>query len=119
MSGPISQGAKYDARPATHAAENLADDLAEGVKKERNRRLLAVAERVQRARLERYAGTSVRAFVESVSERDARILLGRTVHGVPVSFPGEEDFVGRTVELTIDETTAYGMAGRALEPAGR
>jgi tRNA A37 methylthiotransferase MiaB len=89
------------------------------VKKDRNRRLLALAERVQRTRLERYAGTSVRAFVESTSERDPRVLLGRTVHGVPVSFRGAAELVGTTVELAIDETTAYGMAGRVPEPVGR
>ncbi|TDJ69871.1 MAG: tRNA (N6-isopentenyl adenosine(37)-C2)-methylthiotransferase MiaB [Planctomycetota bacterium] len=110
---------KYDPRPATHAAERLDDDLDVSVKKARNRRLLAVAERVQRTRLARYAGTSVRAFVESTSERDPRVLLGRTIHGVPVSFRGAQELVGTTIQLAIDETTAYGLAGRAPELAGR
>ena len=89
---------KYDPRPTTHAAERLVDDLAESVKKDRNRRLLALAERVQAA---------------------IAVLRGRTVHGVPVSFRGEEALVGTMVELAIDGTTAYGMAGRVPEPVGR
>jgi tRNA-2-methylthio-N6-dimethylallyladenosine synthase len=103
---------KYDPRPATAADEKLHDDIATAVKKERNQRLLAIAEKVQRKRFEAYRGQTVKAFVESVSERDERVLLGRTVHGLPVSFEGPEALVGTNLELEIAETTAYGMAGR-------
>jgi len=107
---------KYDPRPATAADEKLPDDVLAAVKKERNQRLLAVAEKVQRKRFERYRGERVKAFVESVSERDTRILLGRTVSGLPVSFEGAEGLVGSSVELAIAETTAYGMAGKLVGP---
>ena len=45
-------------------------------------------------------------------ERDERILLGKTPWGMPVSFEGAAELVGRHASVTIDETTAYGMAGR-------
>ena len=67
---------KYDPRPGTKA-DGLEDDVAEAVKRERHRALLDVAERVQRKRFERHVGTTVEAWIESVSERDARVLLGR------------------------------------------
>ena len=110
----------YDPRPDTAAADKLADDVAAEVKKERHQRLLAQAERVQHARLARYRETNVRAFVASQSERDPGILLGHTTHGLPISLRGPAEQVGRTLELRVTETTAFGMGGTAVlgaEPA--
>lgn len=106
---------KYDPRPKTRADERLEDDIPEAVKKERNQRLLRAAERAQRARFERYRGQEVEVFVESVSERDATTLLGRTLHGMPVSFPAADEasaeaLLGTRQRVTVAETTAYGMA---------
>ena len=114
----VSYVFKYDPRPGTRAGEGWPDDVPGEVKKERNARLLALAERVQRARFARRIGAPAEALVESVSRRDGRILHGRTPHGMPVSFRGDAGLVGRSVELVIDEATAFGMAGR-LEPAPR
>ncbi|MEZ6005708.1 MAG: tRNA (N6-isopentenyl adenosine(37)-C2)-methylthiotransferase MiaB [Planctomycetota bacterium] len=107
---------KYDPRPGTRADEERADDVPEAVKKERNQRLLAVAERVQRQRFARYQGQAVRAMVESVSERDPRILLGRTLQGMPVSFEGPESLVGTLADLEVGETTAFGMGATWVRP---
>ncbi len=100
---------KYSPRPNTRAAERYDDDVPEDTKKARHKRLLEVAERTQRARLQRHCGHEVDAFIESVAERDGRILLGRTRHGLPVSLQGPAELVGTTVRLRIEETTAYGM----------
>jgi len=102
---------KYDPRPGTSAEDRLADDVATGLKKERNQRLLECAERVQRRRLESYRGQTVRAMIESVSERDARVLLGRTIHGLPISFDGDASHVGHMIDLRVAQSTAYGMSG--------
>jgi len=101
---------KYSPRPNTRAAERYEDDVPEETKKLRHKRLLEVAERTQRARLERYRGQELRVFIESVSERDGRVLLGRTHHGLPVSLQGPPTLVGTSVTVQIQETTAYGMA---------
>jgi tRNA-2-methylthio-N6-dimethylallyladenosine synthase len=101
---------QYDPRPGTTAAERLSDDVPAEVKKERHQRLLAAAERVQRARLARHQGRLTRAFIESVGERDARVLLGHTVHGLPCSLQAGAELVGRMVELAVEQTTAFGMA---------
>ena len=69
---------KYDPRPGTSSGDRLANDVPEALKKERNQRLLAVAERVQRERFAAWIGRPADVFVESVSERDPRVLLGRT-----------------------------------------
>ncbi len=103
---------KYDPRPSTKANEKHANDVPESLKKERNQRLLRVAERTQRLRLDRYRGEKVPVFVESLSERDEGMLLGKTPWGMGVSFVGGPELVGMHVHALIDETTAYGMAGR-------
>ena len=51
-------------------------------------------------------------FVESLSERDPRVLLGRTVHGLPISFEGGSELVGTLCQPLVEGATAYGMAGR-------
>jgi tRNA-2-methylthio-N6-dimethylallyladenosine synthase len=102
---------KYDPRPGTSAAERLGDDVAEDVKKERNRRFLRASEEVALARISRHVGAVPRVFVEAAGERDPGTLLGRTIHGLPVSFPGDAELVGREVEVAIDGASAYGLSG--------
>lgn len=107
---------KYDPRPGTKA-DDRPDDVPTQLKKERHRRLMDVAERVQRARYESWIGRDTRVFVESVSERDERVLLGRSIHGMAVSLRGPESLVGTMADVTVEEATAYGMGGRLAESA--
>ena len=99
---------KYDPRPGTKA-DGLEDDVPEDLKKARHRALLDIAEKVQRERLKAYVGTTVEALIESVSGRDPRMLLGRTIFGMPFSVKGDADQVGKVRRVTIDEASAYGM----------
>lgn len=108
---------KYDPRPGTRA-DDAPDDIADSVKKERNQRLLALSERVQRGRFEAQIGRTLPVFVESVSERDPRVLLGRSTTGMAVSLQGEASLVGSLHPVIIDEATAFGMAGRIAAPQG-
>jgi tRNA-2-methylthio-N6-dimethylallyladenosine synthase len=102
---------KYDPRPGTSAAARLADEVAEAVKKERNGRLLQASEGAALTRLSRRVGTVQRVFVESAGERETEVLLGRTIHGLPVSFAGGDGLVGGEVEVRIDGASAYGLSG--------
>ena len=102
---------KYDARPGTSAASEPADEVAEEVKKDRNRRLLAASESVALRRLSPRIGSVQRVFVESAGEPEGHSLLGRTIHGLTVSFDGPADLVGREVDLRIHGASAYGFAG--------
>ena len=105
---------KYDERPGTRAV-GYPDDIEVAVKKERHRLLMETAERVQRARFEGWRGRTARVFVESVSTRDDRIVLGRSVHGMPVSLPGDASLVGTYASVLLEECTAYGLSGRIAE----
>ncbi len=102
---------KYDARPTTAAAETLQDDVADEVKKDRNRRLLAKAEEIGLARMSAHVGAARDVFVESASDRYEGTLVGRTTHGLAVSFPGGAELLGTTVRVDVRGASAFGLSG--------
>lgn len=102
---------KYDPRPGTKSGEGLEDDVPDDVKKDRNRRFLEASDRVALGRLSKHVGSIRRTFVEGVRERAPGLLLGRTIHGMPVSFEGSAELVGGEVEVEITAATAHGLAG--------
>jgi len=102
---------KYDPRPGTDAAGQRADDVEPEIKKDRNARFLLASERVALGRLSSHVGTVRRVFVERRSEREAGVLLGRTSHGLPVSFGGGADLLGGEIDLRIEAASAFGLAG--------
>ncbi|MFT5288314.1 MAG: tRNA-2-methylthio-N6-dimethylallyladenosine synthase [Planctomycetota bacterium] len=102
---------QYSTRPGTVAAE-LEDDVSTATKKERNNRLLAVAERVGRRRLEAWIGRTVDVFVEEPHPKRDGVWRGRTFHSLPVSFSAEGIQPGDVVRITIGESSAFGMSGK-------
>jgi len=107
---------KYDPRPGTRSAEGE-DIVPTAVKKERNQRLLAAAERSGRIRHAAHVGTTRQVFVESASEKHPGDLRGKTEHGLPVSFAGEPELIGTVVPVEIREASAFGLGGRVAKPA--
>jgi tRNA-2-methylthio-N6-dimethylallyladenosine synthase len=102
---------KYDPRPTTHAAENLADDVPEDVKKARNQRLLRKGEEVGLARHGAHVGSIRATFVEGESDRAEGVLVGRTTHNLMVSFPGDKALIGSMVDVRIEGASGYGLTG--------
>jgi tRNA-2-methylthio-N6-dimethylallyladenosine synthase len=102
---------QYSPRPETHAADALQDDVPEATKRERNNRLLAVGERVSMARLREQLGREVPVFVEQAHEKHVGVLQARTYTGVALSFRGEPTLVGTHQRVTVEDCTAYGLAG--------
>ncbi len=104
---------KYDPRPGTRAAAG-ADSVPPEVKKDRNQRLLAAAERAGRVRHTAHVGATRRVFVEEPCERRAGVLKGRTEHGLAVSFEGDRELIGRSVDVHIESASAFGLAGELV-----
>jgi len=99
---------KYDGRPGTRA-DDLPDDVSVALKKERNNRLLAVAERVALSRMQNQLERELRVLVEE--ERKPGRLSGRTSHGLPCSFDGDAALVGTSVRVAAQSASAYGLSG--------
>jgi tRNA-2-methylthio-N6-dimethylallyladenosine synthase len=104
---------KYSPRPLTRAAA-LPDDVPEEVKRERNRRLLAVQERHSLAINQLRIGRRFEVLVEGPSPRNPRRLTGRTRANQIAVFPGGEELAGRLVTVEVLRATPLTLIGRAL-----
>ncbi len=104
---------KYSPRPGTKAAE-LPDDVPWVVKRERNRRLLAVQEAIMRRRNAAMVGRVLDVLVEGASPRDPANLIGRSRANHIVAFSGGPGPEGKTVSVRIVDATALTLFGKAL-----
>jgi tRNA-2-methylthio-N6-dimethylallyladenosine synthase len=113
---------KYSPRPGTKADELFADDVPEEVKKRRNNDLLAIQNAVSLADHRGRVGQTVEVLVEGPSKtalkhvaRTGPIqLTGRTPTDHIVVFEGNERLIGRTVQVTIEEATAFTLFGTVV-----
>src|SRR5262249_4193708 len=112
---------KYSARPGTKADEHSPDDVPEEVKKRRNNDLLAIQNKVSLADHLKQVGKTVEALVEGPSKtalKEGRTgpvqLTGRTRTDHIVVFEGNERLTGQTVQVAIEEATAFTLFGEVL-----
>jgi tRNA-2-methylthio-N6-dimethylallyladenosine synthase len=112
---------KYSPRPGTKGHELFADDVPEEVKKRRNNDLLAVQNQESLADHLSRIGQTVQVLVEGPSKTALKHegsgpvqLTGRTRTDHIAVFEGNERLVGRTVDVTIHEATAFTLFGRVV-----
>jgi tRNA-2-methylthio-N6-dimethylallyladenosine synthase len=118
---------KYSPRPGTKGHELFADDVPEEVKKRRNNDLLTIQGAVSLADHRRHVGRTVEVLVEGRSKSASkasggrepthdgpRQLTGRTMTDHIVVFDGNERLVGRTVQVAIEDATAFTLFGSVV-----
>ncbi len=113
---------KYSTRPGTKGHELYADDIPEEVKKRRNNDLLAIQNEVSLADHLSRIGQTVEVLVEGPSktalkqtnETGPRQLTGRTRTDHIVVFEGNERLTGQTVQVAIEEATAFTLFGTVV-----
>lgn len=104
---------KYSPRKYT-AALKMEDDVPEDVKSDRLQRLQGLQKQIQ-ARLNReMIGTTQEVLVESHSKRDEHSLSGRTPCNRIVNFAGNEQMLGKFVQVKIDGAGPNSLVGTAL-----
>ena len=118
---------KYSPRPGTWAAEHLADDVPDDVKRRRNRELLAVQAEVSLAHHRGQVARTVEVLVEGPSVRaakqaakptpEATQLVGRTRGDHIVHFTGSLRLVGQYVRVRVTDATALALLGERAEGA--
>jgi tRNA-2-methylthio-N6-dimethylallyladenosine synthase len=107
---------RYSRRPGTAAAD-MAGQIPEPIKAERNRRLLEVVNRVTAARAAALAGTTLEVLVDGVSRRNPGELAGRTRCNRVVNFDGQGRVrVGDVVHARVTEVLPHSLRA-ALIPA--
>jgi tRNA-2-methylthio-N6-dimethylallyladenosine synthase len=109
---------KYSARPGTKADDLFADDVPDEVKRRRNNDLLAVQNAASLADHRTKVGETVGVLVEGPSKKfDGASaggpvqLTGRTMTDHIVVFDGNDRLVGRTVNVHIEEASAFTLFG--------
>ena len=106
---------KYSPRKGTKAAEQMADDVPQSVKEERNRILLEdLAECSERANLP-FVGRTIEVLAEGVSKRNAARWCGRSdLNKLVVFEPDGLIRPGDLVPVRIDHATAMTLFGKLV-----
>jgi tRNA-2-methylthio-N6-dimethylallyladenosine synthase len=113
---------KYSPRPGTKADELHVDDVPEEVKKRRNNDLLAIQNAVSLADHRSRVGQTVEILVEGLSKAALKHadatgpvqLMGRTRTDHIVVFEGNERLIGQTVQVSVEEASAFTLFGRVV-----
>ena len=102
---------RYSRRPGTPAAA-LAEQVADDVKADRNRRVLEVAQRVAADRSARLTGRTMEVLVDGTSRRSAGELSGRTRCNRVVNFDGRGQVaVGDIVHVRVTDALPHSLRG--------
>lgn len=102
---------KYSPRPGTRAA-GWPDDVPDPVKRERNQRLLAAQQEMDRDRRAGMVGREVEVLVDGFSKADPTKLAGRTRQNDIVVFEGGAELIGALCRVRLEDSTALTLFGR-------
>jgi len=113
---------KYSVRPNTLASQRYADDVPASEKTARIVALQSLQREIQTGLHERLVGTTHEVLVDHTSRRHETEVAGRTTGNTIVNFPlpedddssGPEDWVGRTVRVTIRRAGPYSVWGEVV-----
>jgi tRNA-2-methylthio-N6-dimethylallyladenosine synthase len=107
---------RYSRRPGTPAA-TMPEQVSDDVKADRNRRLLAVVERVTGERSRSLAGRTMEVLVDGVSRRNPGELAGRTRCNRVVNFDGQGQVaVGDIVHVRVTDALPHSLRGTLATP---
>lgn len=103
---------KYSPRPGTASADEMVDDVADGVKQERNRVLLELQESHCIAHNQRQVGAVQEVLIEGVSPKVAERMTGRTAHHRIVHFDADDSsLVGCYMPVKITRALPHSLLG--------
>ena len=101
---------RYSPRRDTPAAE-MADQLDETIKEQRNHDLLEVVNESARQINERLVGRTLEVLCEGPSKTNPSRLMGRTRANKIVLFEGADDLIGALVDVRIERATGFSLYG--------
>lgn len=102
---------RYSKRRDTPAAE-MGEQLPDSVKEERNQDLLAVVDKLARAKAEALIGTRQQILCEGASKNNEERLMGRTPQNKIVIFEGDAArHTGQVFDVLIQRSTGFTLYG--------
>jgi tRNA-2-methylthio-N6-dimethylallyladenosine synthase len=105
---------KYSERPNTLAEKRMPDDVAEAEKTSRIVALQALQKQIQLEIHQAAVGQVVPVLVDAVSRKREWELSGRTTGNTIVNFPGDQAWVGRTIDVRVSEGWPNSLRGDAV-----
>ncbi len=103
----------YSPRTGTPAAKKEGQ-LTTEVKKDRLHRLIELQETISKKKNSEYKDKIVQVLVEGVSKNNDKIMSGRTRTNKLVNFPGNEDLIGKLVDVKITNPKSWTLEGELL-----
>lgn len=100
----------YSAREGTPAAK-MKDNISEEEKKERLQRLMDLQNKISRTKNEILVGKTFEVLVEGVSKNNPNILSGRTRTNKLVNFAGDQNLIGKLVDVRIIKGLTWSLNG--------
>ena len=109
---------RYSPRRDTPAAE-MADQIDESVKEQRNQDLLKLVDESARRINEHLVGRTLEVLCEGPSKTNQARLMGRTRTNKIVIFEDSDDLVGEIVDLEVERATGFSLYGRRVAASAR
>ncbi len=101
---------KYSQRRDTPAAE-MADQVPQGIREERNERLLNLVNEIAARKYDAFIGKQVQILVEGPSKKNAARYTGRTRCNRIVLFDGSARHQGQLMDVKIERTGSFTLYG--------
>ena len=103
----------YSVRKGTKA-ETMPNHVPDDVKSERFNRLKTLADKITEEENEKYVGTIQKVLVEGVSKNNEEFLTGRTKSSKVVNFAGDENLIGKEVDIRIVSQHIWYLKGEII-----
>ena len=100
----------YSIREGTPGAK-MEEQIEEKIKHERFERLKELYEKMTQENNEKYIGTTIKILVEGNSKTNENTLTGRTESNKTVVFEGNQDLIGKVVNVQITENHVWYLKG--------
>ena len=104
----------YSKRTGTPAAV-MEEQVPEDVVKDRFDRLLKEVQTISAERCALHEGTVQKVLVECRNEHDGSLMTGRLSNNLLVHFPGNEDLIGKIVDVKLEECKGFYYMGQRTE----
>ena len=106
---------RYSPRQDTPAAE-MAEQVDERVKEERNQDLLTIVDESTRRHLEKMVGQEVEVLCEGPSKTNRSRLMGRTRTNKIAVFEGDDALKGQLIDIRIERANGFSLSGTPVSP---
>ena len=103
----------YSVRKGT-AAEKMDGHIPEEIKSERFSRLKELADSMTTESIKKYVGTIQKVLVEGESKTNPDVLTGRTRSNRIVNFVGDNNLIGKEIDIEITSEHAWYLKGNVV-----